>query len=32
MKDSRKDNWREVYEDGDYRKNIHDLKLEVYTK
>ena len=32
MKDSRKDNWRDVYEDGDYRKNIHDLKLEVYTK
>ena len=31
MEDSRKENQRDVTEDGEYNKKIHALRLEVYT-
>ena len=30
--ENREDNWRDAAEEGDDRKNIHDLSLEVYVK
>ena len=28
----REDNWRDISEEGDNKKNIHDLMWEVYVK
>ena len=28
----REEHWRDVSEEGDYKKNIHDLRWEVYVK
>ena len=32
MKDSSKDHWKDVADDGDNKKNIHALRWDVYIK
>ena len=32
MDEIREEHWRDVSEEGDYKKNIHALRWEVYVK